>query len=84
MPGYESGETDAAIVCTHMMLQAAELDIGSCWVGWFNADQVSQVLGLPENVTVSALLPIGYPADDAKPTTNHTKYREFEDTIAVI
>ena len=33
MPGYESGETDAAIVCTHMMLQAAELGIGSCWVG---------------------------------------------------
>lgn len=27
MPGYESGETDAAIVCTHMMLQAAELGI---------------------------------------------------------
>ena len=84
MPGYESGETDAAIVCTHMMLQAFELGIGSCWVGYFNANDVSEVLGLPENVTVSALLPIGYPADDAKPTTNHTKYREFEDTIAVI
>ena len=84
MPGSESGETDAAIVCTHMMLQAAELGLGSCWVGWFNADQVSEVLGLPENVTVSALLPIGYPADDAKPTTNHTKYREFEDTITAI
>ena len=84
MPGYESGETDAAIVCTHMMLQAAELGIGSCWVGWFNADQVYEVLGLPENVTVSALLPIGYAADDAKPTTNHTKYRVFEDTIVTI
>lgn len=84
MPGYESGETDTAIVCTHMMLQAAELGIGSCWVGWFNAHRVSEVIGVPENVTVSALLPIGYPADDAKPTANHTKYREFEDTIAII
>lgn len=84
MLGYESGETDAAIVCTHMMLQAAELGIGSCWVGWFNADQVSEVLGLPENVTVSALLPIGYAADDAKPAANHTKYREFGDTITEI
>ena len=83
-PGYESGETDAAIVCTHMMLQAFELGIGSCWVGYFNAQAVSEVLGLPENVTVSALLPIGYPTENAKPMTLHTQYRDFADTIEEI
>lgn len=83
-PGYEFGEMDASIVCTHMMLQAAELHIGSCWVGYFNADQVAEALGLPENVTVSALLPLGYAAEDAKPTANHTTYREFSDTITEI
>ena len=81
MPGYESGETDAAIVCTHMMLQAADLGIGSCWVGYFNAQAVSEVLGLPENVTVSALLPMGYPAENAQPLPLHTQYRDFADTI---
>ena len=84
MPGYESGETDAAIVCTHMMLEAAELGIGSCWVGYFNATQVSEALGLPENVTVSALLPMGYPADGAKPAPLHTQYREPDDIVCVI
>ena len=84
LPGYESGETDAAIVCTHMMLQAAELGIGSCWVGYFNPQEVAQVLNLPENVTVCALLPIGYPADHAKPAPMHTNYRDFADTIAEI
>ena len=83
-PGYGFGETDAAIVCTHMMLEAAELGIGSCWVGYFNADQVSQVLGLPENVTVSALLPMGYPTADAKPAPMHTQYRRKEDIVEVI
>ena len=83
-PGYESGETDAAIVCTHMMLEAAELGIGSCWVGYFNAEQVAEVLGLPENMTVSALLPIGYPADDAKPLPLHTQYRDPDDIVTVI
>lgn len=83
-PGYASGQTDAAIVCTHMMLEAAELGIGSCWVGYFNADQVSEVLGLPENVIVSALMPIGYPADDAKPTPMHTQYRQIDDIVTVI
>ena len=84
MPGYSSGETDAAIVCTHMMLEAASLGIGSCWVGWFNADKVAQALSLPENVTLSALLPIGYPTDDAVPTKLHTKIRELEDTVTFL
>ena len=84
LPGYESGETDAAIVCTHMMLQAAELGIGSCWVGYFNPNEVSEVLGLPENITVSALLPMGYPAENAAPLPLHTQYREFADTIEEI
>ena len=83
-PGYGSGETDAAIVCTHMMLEAAELGIGTCWVGYFNAEQVAQVLGLPENVTVSALLPMGYPADDAKPLPLHSQFRELGDMVSEI
>ena len=84
MPGYESGETDAAIVCTHMMLQAADLGIGSCWVGYFNAQTVADILALQENVTVSALLPIGYAAEDAKPAGLHTQYRDLADTVTVI
>jgi nitroreductase len=82
MPGYHSGETDAAIVCTHMMLEAWEQGIASCWVGWFNADEIAKALSLPENLCVCSLLPIGYAADDATPTKLHTRIREFDDTIA--
>ena len=84
MPGYESGETDAAIVCTHMMLQAFELGIGSCWVGYFNPKTVAETLGLPENVTVSALLPMGYPAEDAKPLPLHSQFRDLADMVEEI
>ena len=84
MPGYESGETDAAIVCTHMMLQAAELGIGSCWVGCFNAQEIAKVLGLPAHVTVSALLPIGYATEGAAPAPLHSQYRDLADTVTEI
>ena len=84
MPGYQSGETDAAIVCTHMMLEAWELGIGSCWVGMFNSDQVCQALGLPEGLCVSALLPAGYPAEDAAPLALHTTYRADEEMFTVL
>ena len=81
MPGYSSGETDAAIVGTHMMLEAWEQGIGSCWVGYFNADDVRCALGLPEHIRVTALMPMGYPADDAAPIDMHTIYRDLEDMV---
>ena len=48
-------------------------------MGYFSADQVREVLGLPENVTVSALLPMGYPAEDAKPLPLHFQSRPMEE-----
>jgi nitroreductase len=84
MPGYGSGETDAAIVCTHMMLAAWEQGIGSCWVGYFNAEDVSRTLGLPENIVVTAMLPIGYPAENAEPLALHSSFRDRDDTVSEI
>ncbi len=84
MPPYSSGETDAAIVCTHMMLAAADMGIGSCWVGYFNADDIAKALELPENIQVTAMLPIGYPAEDSAPIDMHYAVRELEDTVSFL
>lgn len=40
-----SGEVDAAIVATHMMLEATELGLGSVWVGWFPPTETAKALG---------------------------------------
>ena len=82
IPGYESGETDCAIVCTHMLLQATELGLGSCWVGWFNDRAVAEALDIPDNIRVCAMLPIGIPADEAHPAHLHTDSRSLEDIVA--
>lgn len=66
------------------MLQAAELGIGSCWVGYFNAQEIAEVLGLPAHVTVSALLPIGYAAEGAASAPLNTQYRDLADTVTEI
>ena len=80
-PDIRFGPTDAAIVCTHMMLQAADLGIGCCWVGLFKPEEVKRVLELPEEVVVTALLPMGYPAEDAEPLHLHYEYRDRAETI---
>ena len=81
--GYVSGEMDASIVTTHMMLQAAELGIGSCWVGLFNDKEVSAAFSLPANIKPVALMPIGYA--ECGPNENmHCVSRPEEETIAYL
>lgn len=46
---YNTADVDASIVCTHMMLQAWELGIGSCWVGLFDEQKVKRQMNLPDN-----------------------------------
>ncbi len=61
--GKDYCDVDAAIAIDHMMLAAAELDLGTCFIGAFNAYECSKILGLPANLEPIALLPLGYPAD---------------------
>ena len=79
--GHDSGEVDASIVCTHMMLQAWELGIGSCWMGAFSPAAVSEAFGLPAHIHPVAVLPLGYPTDGCKPSDRHLSYRDEGDWI---
>ncbi|MEA1928725.1 MAG: nitroreductase family protein, partial [Candidatus Auribacterota bacterium] len=46
-----------------LILQATELGLGTCWVGWFNARRVGELLGFSRHENPVALIPVGYPAD---------------------
>lgn len=77
--GYESGEMDASIVCTHMMLEAQELGLGSCWVLLFDPERIRSVFSLPENIRPVCLLPVGYPAESSRPASDHSRTRSVSD-----
>lgn len=77
--GHDSGEVDAAIVTTHMMLRAWELGIGSCWMGAFSPAAVSEAFGIPANEHPVAILPLGYPADGCRPSEKHDSSRKRKD-----
>lgn len=80
-PGFGFGEMDATIACTQMMLQAEALGIGSCWIGMFNRQTLRDALGLPQSITVTALLLLGYAAENAKPLPLHFQKREPEEIV---
>ena len=58
---------DAAIVADHLILAAANLGLGTCWVAAFNVDAARRVLQLPEEAEPVVFTPLGYPADSPGP-----------------
>ena len=58
---------DVAIAMDHLILAAAELGLGTCWIANFDPEAVRQVLHLPQGVEPVALTPLGYPADQPRP-----------------
>ena len=78
--GCNYAEVDATIVFDHLILQAAELGLGSCWIAAFDPDVARELLDLPENWTPVAFTPLGYPADEPKPK----KRKEIDDLVVFV
>ncbi|MBE6042167.1 MAG: nitroreductase [Clostridiales bacterium] len=79
--GYDSGEMDASIILTHMMLEAWEQGIGSCWVGLFDHDEAARVFDLPAEVKPVAIMPLGYAAEGCKPAPMHANTRDRSELV---
>jgi len=57
----KSWPVDVAIAVEHLVLQAQEEGLGTCWIGAFEEKDVKAILNIPEEVRVLALTPLGYP-----------------------
>lgn len=82
-PGTEqnSGGEDIAIVTTHMMLEAKDLGIDTCWVNRFTPQDAKDVFGLPENEFPVLFLDLGYPTELGKPLPNHTSRKDLSELV---
>lgn len=77
----DSGYVDASIVTTHIMLETANLGLGSTWVGHFDPAAIQEAFALSANIIPVALLPIGYPAETSSPNPNHNKRYDKNKTV---
>ena len=62
-------DVDCAIVMDHLILQAADLGLGTCWIGAFDPAAARHLLELPPDWEPIAFTPLGYPADKIRPKT---------------
>jgi nitroreductase len=65
--GKNYTDVDVAIAMDHLVLAAADVGLGTCWVGAFDPDAAREVLGLPDGVEPIAFTPLGRPADEPRP-----------------
>jgi nitroreductase len=62
----EYPEYDIGIAADHFCLQAAELGLGTCMIGWFDEKKIQQLLNIPRKRKIGLLITLGYPPADYK------------------
>jgi len=70
--GEEYWKVDVAIALQNMVLCAKEEGLGTCWVINFNEKATKEILGIPSDIRVVAMTPLGYP-DEVKGEVNDRK-----------
>jgi len=70
---------DIGIAVEHFVLEAEELGLGTCWIGWFDEEAVKAILNVPKTKKVDILIALGY-YEQGKAVPGHM--REPMDKIA--
>ncbi|MBQ9441450.1 MAG: nitroreductase family protein [Selenomonadaceae bacterium] len=78
------GLIDGSIIATHIWLAVQDEGLGTTWVGWFDAPKLQELIPEMKNYEMIALFPIGYPAEDAKPSNRHEDRREISEVVTEI
>ena len=79
--GKNHGEIDATIAATQMMLQAADLGLGTTYVGMFEPEKLQAAFPEMAGLVPIAMLPLGYPAENARPSRLHADRKPLEEMV---
>lgn len=75
--GVDFPRMDLGIACEHLVLQAAELGLGTCWLGWFNEKAVRKTLDISRQDRIEVLISLGFPAAPLPPATPRKSSEEI-------
>ena len=65
--GKNYAMADGALAMDHLQLAAAELGLGTCWIGAFDPAAAREILGLPDGVEIVGMTPLGFPDVETNP-----------------
>ncbi len=79
--GKNGAEVDAAIVATHLMLVAENEGLATLWVGSFDPALLRDILPGAETYDLVAMINVGYPASDSKPSAMHDVRKSMAELV---
>ncbi|NCD23000.1 MAG: nitroreductase [Spartobacteria bacterium] len=65
--GKNYAMVDGALAMDHLQLAAAELGLGTCWIGAFDPAAAREILNLPDGVEILGMTPLGFPDVEPNP-----------------
>ena len=65
--GIDYFVADVAIAFEHLCLAAHALGLGTCWMGWYDEQRIKNSLGIPDDIRIVGITPLGYPDQEPKP-----------------
>jgi nitroreductase len=72
---------DTAAAIENLLLASEAHDLGSCWVGAFEEEEVKKILDMKEKSWPAALVTIGYPTDQQKETRPQ---RSIDEVLTIV
>ncbi|MEM2088210.1 MAG: nitroreductase family protein [Thermoproteota archaeon] len=75
--GEEYWKVDVAIAMQNLILAAWAEGLGTCWIGAFDEYEVKKNLGIPQDMRVVVMTPLGYPAEEKEPVTDRKPLSEI-------
>lgn len=79
--GKNGAEVDASIVATYLMLAAENEGLATLWVGSFDPALLCDILPGAEGYELVAMINVGYPAPESKPSPMHEVRKAMEDFL---
>ncbi len=57
---------DIGMAVEHFCLQAADLGLGTCIMGWFDERRIARLLGVPRRKRIQLLIALGHPLNQTR------------------
>ncbi|MCL2056328.1 MAG: nitroreductase family protein [Oscillospiraceae bacterium] len=65
--GHRVDTTDVCIAVSFAMLRAHELGLGTCWMANYTEPGLREALGISDDISIVAMMPLGYADEDPEP-----------------
>jgi nitroreductase len=75
--GVDYPQLDLGIAGEHLVLQAEELGLGTCWIGWINQKAVRKIVGWPRGIEPVGLITVGWPVSSDRKTRPRLSFAEL-------